>query len=72
MKSFLESWTIWLNVIVAILLTLSTSSQPFVELFPSIWQASLTEYIAYGGVIANWWVRFKTTTGIAFKPPVAS
>ena len=70
MKGWLQSKTIWVNIVLAVLLTLSNSSQPFIELFAADVQPLLTTWVAYAGVAANAVVRFFTAVGITVKTPV--
>lgn len=68
MKSWLTSKTIWLNIALGVLLTVSQSSAPFIELFAVDVQPLLTTWVAYLGVAANAVMRFFTVVGISLKP----
>lgn len=71
-KGWLQSKTIWLNVFIGVLLTLSQSSEPFIALFSDSVQPTLTTAVAYAGVAANWIVRFFTVAGIELKAPLVA
>jgi hypothetical protein len=71
MKGWLESKTIWFNLLVMVLLTVSQYSDPFISLFAADVQPLLTTWAAYLGVAGNAILRFATSIGITLKVPVA-
>lgn len=71
-KGWFQSKTIWLNVFIGVLLTLSQSSEPFIALFSESVQPTLTTVVAYFGVAANWIMRFFTTVGVELNTPLVA